>query len=313
MQNQFYTWIILTCLLYLHQEWTVCEASVGWFVSLTAETNTLLPPPALRRLCCCSRRSEVTPPSEDRTGNGSERISHDLKIQPEFCLQYVDHELLEKRSIMRKWTLRWKLPKFACGLWLVLLVSRVCVCDGERAASVTDCSKHERHTRNYDYMEGGDVRIRRLYSRTQWFLMIDEYGNINGTQDPNNCYSKSYSHQSRLRVSVACQELNSWYITVWRKITLTNVRWCTYEYLKMSKLHGGFNWMYSHFWSQKMCKIVEGLLCDSRECFPTVSSGQSSSGIESRSRGSVTKSDRRKEKQVFASVFIALVSLRYRT
>ncbi|KAL0167406.1 hypothetical protein M9458_035628, partial [Cirrhinus mrigala] len=148
--------------------------------------NTLLPPPALRRLCCCSRRSEVTPPSEDRTGNGSERISHDLKIQPEFCLQYVDHELLEKRSIMRKWTLRWKLPKFACGLWLVLLVSRVC--DGELAASVTDCSKHERHTRNYDYMEGGDVRIRRLYSRTQWFLMIDEYGNINGTQDPNNCY-----------------------------------------------------------------------------------------------------------------------------
>lgn len=85
---------------------------------------------------------------------------------------------------MRKWTLRWKLPEFACGLWLVLLVSRVC--DGE---SVTDCSKHERHTRNYDYMEGGDVRIRRLYSRTQWFLMIDEFGNINGTQDPNNCYS----------------------------------------------------------------------------------------------------------------------------
>ncbi|XP_016374136.1 fibroblast growth factor 7 [Sinocyclocheilus rhinocerous] len=89
---------------------------------------------------------------------------------------------------MRKWTLRWKLPEFACGLWLALLVSRVCVCvcDGE---SVTDCSKHERHTRNYDYMEGGDVRIRRLYSRTQWFLMIDEFGNINGTQDPNNCYS----------------------------------------------------------------------------------------------------------------------------
>ncbi|KAK9959212.1 hypothetical protein ABG768_011281 [Culter alburnus] len=95
---------------------------------------------------------------------------------------------------MRKWTLPWKLPKLPCGLWLhvVLVVSRVCVCDGDRVAgqaSVTDCSKHERHTRNYDYMEGGDVRIRRLYSRTQWFLMIDENGNINGTQDPNNCYS----------------------------------------------------------------------------------------------------------------------------
>ncbi|XDV28455.1 hypothetical protein PO909_031765 [Leuciscus waleckii] len=89
---------------------------------------------------------------------------------------------------MRKWTLQWKLPELPCGLWLhvVLVVSRVCVCV---CASVTDCSKHERHTRNYDYMEGGDVRIRRLYSRTQWFLMIDENGNINGTQDPNNCYS----------------------------------------------------------------------------------------------------------------------------
>lgn len=56
-------------------------------------------------------------------------------------------------------------------------------------AAIMNCSKHERHTRNYDYMEGGDVRIRQLFSRTQWFLTIDEYGNINGTQDPTNCYS----------------------------------------------------------------------------------------------------------------------------
>ncbi|XP_009291664.1 fibroblast growth factor 7 isoform X1 [Danio rerio] len=74
---------------------------------------------------------------------------------------------------MRLWTLPWKL------LQVVLVFSRVCVCACEG----------ERHTRNYDYMEGGDVRIRRLYSRTQWFLTIDEYGNISGTQDPNNCYS----------------------------------------------------------------------------------------------------------------------------
>ncbi|XP_051953595.1 fibroblast growth factor 7-like [Xyrauchen texanus] len=95
---------------------------------------------------------------------------------------------------MRKWTLPWKLPDLLCGLWLhvVLVLSRICMCDGEGVAgqlSVTDCFKHERHSRNYDYMEGGDVRIRRLYSRTQWFLTVDEYGNINGTQDPNNCYS----------------------------------------------------------------------------------------------------------------------------
>lgn len=100
---------------------------------------------------------------------------------------------------MRKWTLRWKLPEFACKLWLVLLVSRVCVCDGDQAA-VTDCFKHERHTRNYDYMEGGDVRIRRLYSRTQWFLMIDEFGNINGTQDPNNCYIISVVYEKKVVV-----------------------------------------------------------------------------------------------------------------
>ncbi|KAK7912473.1 hypothetical protein WMY93_012684 [Mugilogobius chulae] len=52
-----------------------------------------------------------------------------------------------------------------------------------------NCSKHERHTRNYDYMEGGDVRIRQLFSRTQWFLTIDDNGNITGTQDATNCYS----------------------------------------------------------------------------------------------------------------------------
>lgn len=92
---------------------------------------------------------------------------------------------------MHKWTLQWKLPDLQCRLWLhvLLLLSGVCACDRVGEASVTDCSKHERHARNYDYMEGGDVRIRRLYSRTQWFLTVDEYGNINGTQDPNNCYS----------------------------------------------------------------------------------------------------------------------------
>ncbi|XP_056598451.1 fibroblast growth factor 7 [Triplophysa dalaica] len=95
---------------------------------------------------------------------------------------------------MRRWTLLWKLPNLQCRLWLNLLLvfSHVCACDSDRVTgqtSATDCSKHERHTRNFDYMEGGDVRIRRLYSRTQWFLTIDEFGNINGTQDPNNCYS----------------------------------------------------------------------------------------------------------------------------
>ncbi|XP_063044448.1 fibroblast growth factor 7 [Engraulis encrasicolus] len=57
------------------------------------------------------------------------------------------------------------------------------------SALSANCSKHERHTRNYDYMEGGDVRIRRLFSGTRWFLTIDDSGIISGTQDPTNCYS----------------------------------------------------------------------------------------------------------------------------
>ncbi|KAF0043038.1 hypothetical protein F2P81_004375 [Scophthalmus maximus] len=69
----------------------------------------------------------------------------------------------------------------------------VCVvysdCTPEQLAAIMNCSRHERHTRNYDYMEGGDVRIRQLFSRTQWFLTIDDRGNINGTQDPTDCYS----------------------------------------------------------------------------------------------------------------------------
>ncbi|XP_030649009.1 fibroblast growth factor 7 [Chanos chanos] len=96
---------------------------------------------------------------------------------------------------MRKWMLKWKLPNLLSGLYLhmTILVGSVCLActdkTPERLAAVINCSKHERHTRNYDYMEGGDVRIRRLYSRTQWFLTIDDDGNINGTQDSNNCYS----------------------------------------------------------------------------------------------------------------------------
>lgn len=52
-----------------------------------------------------------------------------------------------------------------------------------------NCSSPERHTRSYDYMEGGDVRIRKLFCRTQWYLWIDKRGNVKGTQDPNNSYS----------------------------------------------------------------------------------------------------------------------------
>ncbi|CAL8243538.1 unnamed protein product [Lota lota] len=96
---------------------------------------------------------------------------------------------------MRIWMLSWNLPNLLSGLCVhvILLLGSVCVAFSDRTpeqlAALMNCSKHDRHTRNYDYMEGGDVRIRQLFSRTQWFLTIDDYGNINGTQDPTNCYS----------------------------------------------------------------------------------------------------------------------------
>ncbi|XP_056464647.1 fibroblast growth factor 7 [Gadus chalcogrammus] len=96
---------------------------------------------------------------------------------------------------MRIWMLSWNLPKLLSGLCVhvALLLGSVCVAFSDRTpeqlAALMNCSKHERHARNYDYMEGGDVRIRQLFSRTQWFLTIDDDGSINGTQDPTNCYS----------------------------------------------------------------------------------------------------------------------------
>ncbi|KAM8894752.1 fibroblast growth factor 7 isoform 1-T3 [Spinachia spinachia] len=96
---------------------------------------------------------------------------------------------------MRKWMLTWNLQHLFSGLYLhaLFLLGSVRVvhsdCTPEQLAAITNCTKHERHTRNYDYMEGGDVRIRQLFSRTQWFLTIDDYGNITGTQDPTNCHS----------------------------------------------------------------------------------------------------------------------------
>lgn len=97
--------------------------------------------------------------------------------------------------IMRKWMLTWNLQNLFSGLYLhaIFLFGSVRVvysdCSPEQLAAIMNCSKHERHTRNYDYMEGGDVRIRQLFSRTQWFLAIDDNGVINGTQDPTSCYS----------------------------------------------------------------------------------------------------------------------------
>lgn len=84
------------------------------------------------------------------------------------------------------------------GLYLhaMFLFGSMCVvysdCTPQQLAAFMNCSRHERHTRNYDYMEGGDVRIRQLFSNTLWFLTIDDQGSIGGTQDPADCNSKSF-------------------------------------------------------------------------------------------------------------------------
>lgn len=112
---------------------------------------------------------------------------------------------------MHKWMLTRNLQNLFSGLYLhaIFLFGSVCVvcsdCTPQQLAAITNCSRHERHTRNYDYMEGGDVRIRQLFSRTQWFLMIDDNGNINGTQDPTNCHSKDNPfHQVVIQAVFSC-------------------------------------------------------------------------------------------------------------
>ncbi|XP_005998372.1 fibroblast growth factor 7 [Latimeria chalumnae] len=96
---------------------------------------------------------------------------------------------------MRKWMLTWILPTLLYRLYfhIIFLLSAVSLaCNDmtpEQLAANMNCSSPERHTRSYDYMEGGDVRVRKLFCRTQWYLMIDRRGKVKGTRDPNNSFS----------------------------------------------------------------------------------------------------------------------------
>ncbi|XP_059338384.1 fibroblast growth factor 7 isoform X2 [Ammospiza nelsoni] len=74
----------------------------------------------------------------------------------------------------------------------IQLLSRGTTCNDmtpEQMATNVNCSSPERHTRSYDYMEGGDVRVRRLFCRTQWYMRIDKRGKVKGTREANNNYS----------------------------------------------------------------------------------------------------------------------------
>ncbi|KAG7276885.1 hypothetical protein CRUP_008022 [Coryphaenoides rupestris] len=114
---------------------------------------------------------------------------------------------------MRIWMPSWNLPNVLSGLCVhvVFLLGSVRVACSDRTpeqlAAIMNCSKHERHTRNYDYMEGGDVRIRQLFSRTQtvseggvlaikgvksqYYISMNRTGQLQGKRNYNdNCNFK---------------------------------------------------------------------------------------------------------------------------
>ncbi|XP_062888401.1 fibroblast growth factor 22 isoform X2 [Mobula hypostoma] len=102
------------------------------------------------------------------------------------------------RSHSRSITTMWKwmltgdaspLPHLACFLVLTLAWSVSASCRGESEDALTldgtNCSSSlERHTRSYNHLQG-DVRWRRLYSATKYFLKIDRTGKVNGTRKKN--------------------------------------------------------------------------------------------------------------------------------
>lgn len=117
-------------------------------------------------------------------------------INSRFNFHYVIHEHPEHYTIMRKWILTWILPSllYRSCFHIICLVGTISLaCNDmtpEQMATNVNCSSPERHTRSYDYMEGGDIRVRRLFCRTQWYLRIDKRGKVKGTQEMKNNYSK---------------------------------------------------------------------------------------------------------------------------
>lgn len=109
---------------------------------------------------------------------------------------YVVREHPEHCTIMHKWILTWILPTlfYRSHFYLIFLVGALSLAcndmNPEQMATNVNCSSPERHTRSYDYMEGGNVRVRRLFCRTQWYVKIDKRGKIKGVRDLNSNYSE---------------------------------------------------------------------------------------------------------------------------
>ncbi|XP_042198541.1 fibroblast growth factor 22 [Callorhinchus milii] len=82
------------------------------------------------------------------------------------------------------------LPSSTCFLLFFLTCTVSASCLGERdvegfPVDPTNCTLSlERHTRSYNHLQG-DVRWRRLYSATKYFLKTDKSGKVNGTRKKN--------------------------------------------------------------------------------------------------------------------------------
>ncbi|XP_005992028.1 fibroblast growth factor 22 [Latimeria chalumnae] len=93
---------------------------------------------------------------------------------------------------MLKWVLTSGLSAsfhFACCTLLFFACSASGKCIGDPTTTLvldgSNCSwSLERHARSYNHLEG-DVRWRRLYSATKFFLKIDKTGKVEGTRRKN--------------------------------------------------------------------------------------------------------------------------------
>ncbi|ETE62642.1 Keratinocyte growth factor [Ophiophagus hannah] len=146
-----------------------------------------------RGLQVCKRKhsrwlSHFTNPGKKQVDRNDELLKTDF-------FHYVVREHPEYCTIMHKWILTWILPTLfnRSYFYIIFLVGALSLAcndmNPEQMATNVNCSSPERHTRSYDYMEGGNVRVRRLFCRTQWYVKIDKRGKIKGGRDLNNNYS----------------------------------------------------------------------------------------------------------------------------
>ncbi|KAM8960868.1 LOW QUALITY PROTEIN: fibroblast growth factor 10 [Pelodytes ibericus] len=135
-----------------------------------------------------------------RAKSGSVATSSQLTLLLSF--QYVSfHEAFSEAhslSTMWKWILTHGAPSFShlpCSLLLFFLVFSLSVTcnavgsrDSLRSPELSSNSSSGRHVRSYNHLQG-DVRCRRLFSFTKYFLKIDGNGRVSGTKKDDCPYS----------------------------------------------------------------------------------------------------------------------------